>query len=141
MEEKYINTLLKLAFKAYKKGEAPIAAIIIENDTGKIISKAYNNRNKTNLTINHAEIIAIIKANKKYKNWRLNNCSLYITLEPCEMCKTVIKESRIVKTMYLIERNKDKKQYNKGEYFKIDNYQNLEKEYVKLLNNFWKNKR
>ena len=88
---------LKLAQKAYKKGEVPIGAVIVKD--GKIIAKAYNNREKTQNAINHAEIIAINKACKKLKSWRLDGCELYCTLEPCFMCSGAILNARI-KTLY-----------------------------------------
>ena len=112
MEEKYINELINLSKKSLKKSEVPIAALIID-ENGKIISKAYNTRNIKQQTINHAEILAITKANKKLKSWRLNKCTLYVTIEPCDMCKSVIKESRIQNVYYLLPRLPEKNQYNK----------------------------
>lgn len=92
METKIIEILLKLVNKAYKKEETPVAAVILYNN--KIIAKSYNKRNKTNKTIDHAEILAIQKANKKLKSWRLNKCSMYVTIKPCDMCMDVIREAR-----------------------------------------------
>jgi len=109
MEEKYINVLFKEVKKAQKKDEVPVAALIV-NEKGKVIAKAYNNREKTHLTINHAELICINKANKCMKNKILDTCSLYVTLEPCDMCKSVIKEARIKNVYYLLNRNSKKKQ-------------------------------
>jgi len=141
MENKYIKILLKLALKAYKKEEAPVAAIIIYKN--KIIAKAYNQRNNNNYTISHAEIDAIKIANKKLKNWRLNNCTMYVTIKPCEMCEKVIKEARIDQVFYLIDRNSIKKQYNKTEFIKYDDFKEDEsiKKYKNILMDFWKNKR
>ena len=85
------------AQKAYKKGEVPIGAVVVKNN--KIISKAYNNREKSQIAINHAEIIAIKKACKKLHSWRLDECDLYVTLKPCPMCAGAIVNSRI-KTVY-----------------------------------------
>ncbi len=93
----FMLVALKLAQKAYKKGEVPIGAVIVKE--GKIIAKAYNNREKTQNAINHAEIIAINKACKKLKSWRLDGCELYCTLEPCFMCSGAILNARI-KTLY-----------------------------------------
>lgn len=84
---------LKLAQKAYNKGEVPIGAVIVKNN--KIISKGYNTREKTQQAINHAEIIAIKKACKKLKTWRLNDCQMYVTIEPCAMCAGAILNARI----------------------------------------------
>ena len=94
-----MNKYMKIAFKEAKKAnnsnEIPVGAVIVKD--GKIISKAYNKKNKTNRTIDHAEILAIIKANKKLNNWRLDGCEIYITLEPCPMCASAIEQSRISK--------------------------------------------
>lgn len=139
--EQYIDELIKLSYKSLKKDEVPVAAIIVHND--KIIAKAHNTRNRSNKTIDHAEIKVITKANKKLKNWRLNKCTLYVTIEPCEMCKNVIKESRIDKVFYLVPRLKSKKIYNKTNFFQIDeksNESNINK-YKKIIEKFWENKR
>ena len=142
MEEKIINKLLSLAKKAYLQNETPISAIIVYNN--KIISTAYNKRNKTQKTIDHAEIKAIIKANKKLKTWRLNKCTLYVTIEPCDMCKNVIKESRIERVYYLLPKLETKKIYNKTEFeqLSLPSQMSAKKdEYIKLNEFFWKNLR
>ena len=141
MEKRIVDKLYKLSKKASNKEEAPIAAILVcEN---KIIAKSFNKRNKSNLTTDHAEIKVITKANKKMKSWRLNNCSLFVTLEPCEMCLSVIKEARISKVYYLIKRSSEKKQYNKTELIMLDNpeIQFTKENYKNNLSKFWKNKR
>jgi len=84
---------IELAKKAYQKAEVPIGAIIVHN--GKVIAKAYNNRERSQQAINHAEIIAIKKACKKLKSWRLNECDMYVTLEPCAMCAGAILNARL----------------------------------------------
>ncbi|CDA52888.1 cytidine and deoxycytidylate deaminase zinc-binding region [Clostridium sp. CAG:533] len=140
MEEKYINELINLSKKSLKKSEVPIAALIID-EKGKIISKAYNTRNIKQQTINHAEILVITKANKKLKSWRLNNCTLYVTIEPCDMCKSVIKESRIQNVYYLLPRLPEKNQYNKTIFNKLKDMSEKEDKYQEIINKFWKNKR
>lgn len=140
MEEKYINELINLSKKSLKKSEVPIAALIID-ENGKIISKAYNTRNIKQQTINHAEILAITKANKKLKSWRLNKCMLYVTIEPCDMCKSVIKESRIQNVYYLLPRLPEKNQYNKTIFNKLKDMSEKEDKYQEIINKFWKNKR
>ena len=92
-DELYMNVALKEAKKALKKEEIPVGAVIVKD--GKIIAKAYNKRNKSNKVKDHAEIIAISKANKKLKNWRLVGCEIYVTLEPCPMCASAIEQSRV----------------------------------------------
>lgn len=84
---------LKEAQKAYKKGEVPIGAIIVKDN--RIIAKAHNLREKKGSAIAHAEILAIEKACKKLNGWRLIDCDLYVTLEPCPMCAGAIIQSRI----------------------------------------------
>ena len=133
MEEKYINELINLSKKSLKKSEVPIAALIID-ENGKIISKAYNTRNIKQQTINHAEILAITKANKKLKSWRLNKCTLYVTIEPCDMCKSVIKESRIQNVYYLLPRLPEKNQYNKTIFNKIKDMSEKEDKYQEIIN-------
>lgn len=140
MEEKNINELINLSKKSLKKSEVPIAALIID-ENGKIISKAYNTRNIKQQTINHAEILAITKANKKLKSWRLNKCTLYVTIEPCDMCKSVIKESRIQNVYYLLPRLPEKNQYNKTIFNKLKDMSEKEDKYQEIINKFWKNKR
>lgn len=80
------------------KGEVPIGAVVVKD--GKIISKAYNKREKSQIATHHAEILAINKACKKLKSWRLDNCDLYVTLEPCPMCAGAILNARIKNLYY-----------------------------------------
>lgn len=94
-KEKFMREALKEAKKAYKKEEIPVGAIIVKD--GVIIARGHNLKEKKNSSIAHAEILAIEKANKKLKAWRLENCEMYITLEPCMMCMGAIINSRIKK--------------------------------------------
>lgn len=109
MEEKMLKTLFKLAKRSLVENEFPVSAIIY--DSNGIISTGYNKRNRTKKTTDHAEIIAVEKANKKLKNWNLENKCMVVTLEPCDMCKAVLKEARLKKIFYIIPRYKFKKQY------------------------------
>ena len=95
MQEKYMKLALKEAKKAYDKKEIPVGAIIVKDD--KIISKAHNLKELKNDTTKHAEILAIQKASKKLNSWRLENCEMYVTLEPCSMCAGALIQSRIKK--------------------------------------------
>ena len=92
-----LNIAISEAEKAYKKGEVPIGAVIVHN--GKIIAKAHNSREKKQNALNHAEVLAINKACKKLKSWRLCDCVMYVTLEPCAMCAGAILNSRIEKVV------------------------------------------
>lgn len=98
MEEKYMKEAIKEANKARKKGEVPVGAVIVKN--GKIISRGHNKREQKKNSLYHAEIIAIDKACKKLKNFRLEECEMYVTLEPCLMCAGAIIQSRIKKVVY-----------------------------------------
>lgn len=95
INEKFMKEALKEAKKAYKKLEVPVGAIIVKDD--KIIARGYNKKESTNNCIMHAEIEAIKKASKVLNNWRLNDCEMYVTLEPCAMCAGAIINSRINK--------------------------------------------
>ena len=105
-----IKELDKLMNKAIKRNEVPIACVIIKGN--KILSKAYNKTNKTNNILDHAEIQAIKKASKILKNWRLSDCTMYISLEPCSMCKEIIKKSRINNVIYFSKQNNYKTENN-----------------------------
>ena len=83
MEETFMKEALKEAKKAYKKDEVPVGAVIVKN--GEIIAKAYNIKETKTDTTCHAEILAIKKASKKLNAWRLQDCEMYVTLEPCPM--------------------------------------------------------
>lgn len=84
MEEKFMKEALKEAKKAAEKLEVPVGAIIVKD--GKIIARAHNLKETKNDTTKHAEILAIAKASKKLNSWRLTDCEMYVTLEPCTMC-------------------------------------------------------
>ena len=94
-QEKFMKEALKEAKKAYDKLEVPVGAIIVKD--GKIIARGHNLKETKFDTTNHAEIIAIQKASKKLKSWRLLDCEMYVTLEPCSMCAGAIINSRIKK--------------------------------------------
>lgn len=94
-KEKFMREALKEAEKAYQKEEIPIGVVIVKD--GKIIARAHNLKETKLDTTKHAEILAIQKASKKLKAWRLNDCEMYITLEPCSMCAGAIISSRIKK--------------------------------------------
>lgn len=119
MNEKIIEKLYKCAYRAYKKNEVPISAILVCN--GKIISCAYNKKNINNNALLHAEIVCLFKAYKKLKRWNLSDCSLYVTLEPCDMCKLLIQESRIKQVYYIQKRGKINNNYAKTQYEQMYN--------------------
>lgn len=98
LRNSYMQLALKEAKKAYKKGEVPVGAVVVYN--GKVIAKAHNTREKKQHVFTHAEVIAIKKASKKLRSWRLEDCELYVTLEPCLMCAGAIIQSRIKTVVY-----------------------------------------
>ena len=94
-QERFMKEALKEAKKAYNKLEVPVGAVIVKN--GEIIARGYNKKETKKDTIEHAEIVAIKKASKKLNAWRLTDCEMYVTLEPCPMCAGAIINSRIKK--------------------------------------------
>lgn len=89
---------IKQARKAFEKGEIPIGAVVVKE--GKIVSRAYNNRQSSRICTNHAEILALQKACKKLGDWRLCDCDIYVTTVPCPMCAGAIANARIRKVWY-----------------------------------------
>ena len=96
-DEKYMKKAIAQAKLAYKHEETPIGCVIVYE--GKVIARAYNKRNMKKNTLAHAEIIAINKASKVLGDWRLEGCTMYVTLEPCPMCAGAIVQARIPKVV------------------------------------------
>lgn len=96
-DNKYMKEALKEAQKSYNKEEIPVGAVIVKD--GKIIGRGHNLKETKNDTTNHAEIIAIKKASKKLKSWRLTGCTMYVTLEPCTMCAGALIQARLDKVV------------------------------------------
>ena len=92
-DEKFMKAAITRARKAYAIDEVPIGCVIVQND--KIIARGYNRRNIDKNTLAHAELSAIRKASKKTGDWRLEDCTMYVTLEPCQMCAGAIVQSRM----------------------------------------------
>ena len=98
MEEKFMKSALKCAQKAYEEGEVPIGAVVVCD--GKIVGRGHNRRTRRQLATAHAEVEAIEKACRKLKRWRLPECEIYVTLEPCPMCMGAILNARIKKVYF-----------------------------------------
>lgn len=118
-----IDRLFELANISLNNEEFPVSAIIYDDDY-KIIGEGYNRRNTTNITFDHAEIIAIGEANKTANSWRLDEYNMIVTLEPCDMCKNIIKESRLKKVEYIIPRLNYKYLSKKTKFEKFGIYDN-----------------
>ena len=147
MNQKFLDLAFKYAKKAYNLGEIPIGAVIVKDN--KVISYGYNTKEKNNNVLKHAELIAIEKASKKLKNWRLDGCDIYITLDPCPMCASAIHQARI-NNVYSALNNSDSKNLDIiNNIFKKDKtnpktnfISNVSRETSKeLLNNFFNTKR
>ena len=117
MNNKILKELDKLSTKAFLLDEIPVGAVVVKNN--KIVGKGYNNRQSKRVVTGHAEIMAINNAAKKLGDWRLDDCILYVTLKPCNMCEEVIKNSRIKKVFYLLESTTNSYQHINLDYQKI----------------------
>lgn len=98
---KFISAAIKQAQKAYTAGEIPVGAVVVKD--GKIISRGYNKRESSQIATKHAEIIAIEKACKKLGSWRLEDCDIYVSLEPCPMCLGACVNARLKNIYYAAE--------------------------------------
>lgn len=128
------TTVLNLAKKAASNGDVPVGAVITYKN--KIIAKGYNTREKNQSILGHAEIMAIKKASKVLSTWKLNDCVMYVNLKPCNMCDSVIKQSRISKVYYLVDKPLQKKEFysTKIEFWKDEK---LNLECKKMLSEFF----
>ena len=147
MKEKFMNQALKEAQKAYDKLEVPIGAVIVKDN--KIIARAHNLRESKQNAIAHAEILAIQKACKKLKAWRLQDCDIYVTLEPCPMCAGAILNSKIRNVYIGALEPRSGAAGSKINLFEDYNFNHkvnyetgiMEEECRKLLQNFFKDRR
>ena len=143
----FMEIALKEANKANKKDEVPIGAVIVKDN--KVIAKGYNKREKSKNAINHAEIVAIKRACRKLKDWRLENCEIYVTLKPCPMCAGAISNARIKRVYFGAEETNSKDNLceqifsstrlnHKVELIKLEEYSSICSE---ILSSFFKNHR
>lgn len=129
----YLDKLLDLALIAKNNDDIPISAMVIEGQ--KIIGYGYNTREKEKNILGHAEINAIIMATQKKENWNLQGTTMIVTLKPCSMCMEIIKQTRIDKVYYLLDKLENKKEYNKTDFLKLNS--SKEKKYKILLSDFF----
>lgn len=145
--EYFMNIALKLAEQAFKENEIPVGAIIVKDN--KIIAEAYNKKDSTKLVTQHAEIIAIETASKNLNDWRLNDCTIYVTMEPCPMCASAIQQARITKIVYGCSSNisdnckiiNDILQNPKFNHQVIVEHGTLKKQCSEIIKKFFKQKR
>jgi len=130
---KYMKVAINEAYKAFKKNEIPVGAVIVKN--GKIIAKSRNNRQKYHNLLGHAEINCILKAEKRLKDWRLDDCEMYVTLSPCEMCKIHINECRLNKIYFLLSKNNE--QMLEDNFIQTNDCEEITEKYSKLLSSFF----
>ena len=133
--EDYLTKIIELSKKSLESGDVPIGAIIVKD--GKIIGEGYNTREKNNDVMGHAEINAIKDASKNLNNWNLQGSVMYVTLKPCSMCLSVIRESRIDFVYYLLDKPEKKFEYSRTAIHNFDD-ENAKEEYLGILQDFFK---
>lgn len=146
MNNDFINLAIKEAEIAYNANEVPVGAVIVLNN--KVIAQAHNQKAKTKNPLNHAEILAIQEAISKLGDWRLNDCEIYVTLEPCPMCAGAISQARI-KKVYIGTNSNILNNYkiiseifqNEGYYHRVEAEYLHNKKCASLLSSFFANKR
>jgi tRNA(adenine34) deaminase len=99
-DEKYMRRCIELAELAVENGDVPVGAVVVKKSTGEIVGEGYNRREQDKSSLSHAELIAINEASKKLGGWRLVDCELFVTLEPCAMCAGAIVNSRVERVVY-----------------------------------------
>lgn len=131
----YLTKIIELSKKSLESGDVPIGAIIVKD--GKIIGEGYNTREKNNDVMGHAEINAIKDASKNLNNWNLQGSVMYVTLKPCSMCLSVIRESRVDFVYYLLDKPEKKFEYSRTAIHNFDD-ENAKEEYLGILQDFFK---
>ena len=146
----YMLLAIEEAKKAYDNDEVPVGAVIVQN--GKVISSAHNRKEECQCSLEHAELIAIKSACGKNNNWRLTDAVMYVTLEPCPMCASAIKQSRISKVVYLLDNSNDNIREIVNNIFSLEDanrpvekvkldISKFKSEDVRMLSDFFKEKR
>lgn len=141
MDINILEELEKKVQESLNNDEIPIGAVIFDNE-GKIIASASNTRQNGNNILGHAEINAIIDAEKAIMDWRLDGYNMIVNLEPCDMCSIIIKKSRLNKVLYFLGNNSNQNivTINKKEIVGSE-YEIYKKKYKKILSTYFKNKR
>ncbi len=129
MDKKFMDIAFKEAEQAFFENEVPVGVVIVKK--GEILSQRHNKKDKSKSVINHAEILALLECSNKINDWRLNECEMYVTLEPCPMCASAIQQSRIKKVYIGSESNISSNKKIMREIFENDdNYHRVEFEYL-----------
>lgn len=131
----YMKVAIELSLKARDEGNVPVGCVIVKNN--KIIAKAYNKKNSSKISVYHAEIIAIIEACRKLNNWYLEDCEMYVTLKPCDMCTAAIAESRIKKVYYLLDSDYENNLKSNISYIEFEKFDD-NFDYKRIIGNFFK---
>lgn len=135
MDTEIFNILMENTNKSLENNDVPVGAVIVKD--GKVLAFGYNTREKDKNVLGHAEINAILEAQKILNNWNLSGCDLYVTLVPCSMCLEIIKQSRIDTIYYLLDKPVSKKEFYKTKMQKI-NDASYENKYADILSDFFK---
>ena len=131
----FMELAIEQAKIAFNNGDVPVGAVIVRNN--EVLSCSYNKKNTENVAVYHAEILSIINASKKIGTWYLDDCDIYVTLKPCDMCMYALAEARIRNVYYLLDSNyvdNLNKNYNKINVNKMDDVY----EYNDLISAFFK---
>ena len=135
MDTEIFNILMENTNKSLENNDVPVGAVIVKD--GKVLAFGYNTREKDQNVLGHAEINAILEAQKILNNWNLSGCDLYVTLVPCSMCLEIIKQSRIDNIYYLLDKPASKKEFYKTKMQKIKDA-SYENKYAEILSDFFK---
>ena len=135
MDTEIFNILMENTNKSLENNDVPVGAVIVKD--GQVLAFGYNTREKDQNVLGHAEINAILEAQKILNNWNLSGCDLYVTLVPCSMCLEIIKQSRIDTIYYLLDKPASKKEFYKTKMQKI-NDASYENKYADILSDFFK---
>ena len=135
MDTEIFNILMENTNKSLENNDVPVGAVIVKD--GKVLAFGYNTREKDQNVLGHAEINAMLEAQKILNNWNLSGCDLYVTLVPCSMCLEIIKQSRIDNIYYLLDKPASKKEFYKTKMQKI-NDASYENKYADILSDFFK---
>ena len=135
MDTEIFNILMENTNKSLENNDVPVGAVIVKD--GKVLAFGYNTREKDQNVLGHAEINALLEAQKILNNWNLSGCDLYVTLVPCSMCLEIIKQSRIDTIYYLLDKPASKKEFYKTKMQKI-NDASYENKYADILSDFFK---